>query len=308
MGDLEFDFYKGWIKYRETKANLASPTNYIIQPKTIKGTTYYHVIDASNGRIELETTNPSTAIQYATNALSNGTIFVKGINPYDVTYTKKAGVQVVFDYYGLLHWGWLQQYKIVYVPTNAGWTASVSGSGATIQKPVYLTARTGTTANSNAKLHTYAAGLSVGESAHSVVDFSKRTEMHFYIQRNSSDSEVVGHVQVKRSNAVGDLAEEGIGLRIENFNVIGEAYGTARNTVSLVTLTNYRPARFTIVLVPNTRVEFWVNGELKGTLTGSAVPTGKTGDTYIVVDIANGATGGVDARLIMGNLIFIQEW
>ncbi len=200
------------------------------------------------------------------------------------------------------------EWKELIVPTNAGWTTSLLGSGGVSQNPFRIAPYTGTTANSRGLAYVATLGLNSGDRVRVACDYSKRLEWEFIICRRFSDSEAVARIQLKQVNTEGDLANVGIGLRIDNYTVLGEAYGTARQTVSLGTLTDDRIWRVKIVLIPNTRVEFWVDGVLRGSLTGTAVPTGVTATTWVVVSIINGPTGGVNATLYVGNLMFVQEW
>lgn len=202
----------------------------------------------------------------------------------------------------------LNKYKVVYVPTSGGWYSSNSGSGATATKPMRLYLNTGTTASSRALFWVYAVGLNSGDMDAHIVDYSKYLECRFAIIRFNSDSEAVAHLQLKQVNTEGDLADVGIGLRIDNLDVSGEAYGTARQTVSLGTLTDGRLWNVRIVLIPGVRVEFWINGVLVGTLTGTAVPVGVTTSSYLVASIINGPTGGVNAVLEISNILLVQEW
>jgi len=202
----------------------------------------------------------------------------------------------------------LKDYKIIPVPTNANWLTSYTGSGGATLRPFWMAVYTGTTANSRGMGYVYTSGLNSGDRMIHAVDYSKWLEWDFVITRTGSDPEVVARIQLKQVNTEGDLADVGLGLRIDNYDVLGEAYGTARQTVSLGTLTSDRIWRVKIVHVPGTRVEFWVNGNLIGTLTGTAVPTGVTATTYLVISIINGATGGVMANLYVGNIRFVQRW
>jgi len=202
----------------------------------------------------------------------------------------------------------LDRYKLVVVPTNAAWVADNAGTGGAFHNLFYLVVQTGTDPNSRGMFRRETSGLNSGDRMHDAVDYGKYLEWRFIVNRIASDPEAVARVQLKQVNIEGALTDVGIGLEIDNFDVYGEAYGTARDTVSLVTLSNNRQRRFKIVLIPGTRVEFWVDGVLRGTLTGDAVPIGVTTTTFIVASIINGATGGVNAVLYLSDIKFVQEW
>jgi hypothetical protein len=202
----------------------------------------------------------------------------------------------------------LRRYRVVYVPLNANWHGvNITGSGYVYWDAAYHDVRTGTTANSSCGQTCDAYGLNGGDVGILSVDFSKKLIWMFGISRRYSDPEVVAWLQLKTSTAVGDLAGTGIGVRVDNYAVTGEAYGSARGTLSLGTLTDNRVMWVKIVHIPGNRVEFWVNNVLIGSLTGTAVPTGAP-TCYILHQIKNGSTGGVNASFGVGNMWFIQEW
>jgi hypothetical protein len=202
----------------------------------------------------------------------------------------------------------LKRYKLIIVPTNAGWTTSNAGSGTVSQKPVYLYVGTGTTANSRGMVYTDAYFLNSGDISQSLVDWTKHLEVRFVFDRLGNDPECVARFQIKEANTEGALAQRGIGLEIQNLAMYGEGYGTARGTVSLGSVTSGRYTRVRIVKSAG-RMDFYVNDALMGTLTGGYVPNVKgTSAAYIVISIVNGPTGGVSAYFEIGNIKIIQEW
>jgi len=192
-----------------------------------------------------------------------------------------------------LHKDW----NYLVVPLNAGWTADCTGSGAQLQAPMQLRVSTGTTASSRGGANTFARGLNSGGLDCWQIDFDKRIEMLFQAWRDYSDAQAVGRLQLKTTGGEGALTDKGFGLEIANLAVTGEAYGTARSTVALGSLTLKRTKRFRIVHIPGSKVEFYVDDALAGTLTGTAVPSGSTPDGKLVLTIINGAAGGVNAQL-----------
>jgi len=200
----------------------------------------------------------------------------------------------------------LRRYRIIHLPTT-GWGATTSGSGTVTQLVTYLLAGTGTTANSSAVAWREVFGLKTGGARYDV-DWDKKLIWRFTLTRQNSDPEAVGRIQIKRTNAEGALADLGLGLEIDNLDLYGEAYGSSRGTVDLgVTMSLARLYEVKIVHVPGVRVEFWVNEKLKGTLTGDHVPSGTAGDSYYVLSMINGPTGGVNAYFQIGNIIIVQE-
>jgi len=203
----------------------------------------------------------------------------------------------------------LAKYKVIRVPTNAGWSTSNTGSGVTGFTPLYMYAYTGTTANSRGLGYCYAYGLNSGDLYKHYADWTKHLEFHFLVARVSSDPQVIARVQLKETSSEGALAQRGIGIEIDNYTLIGEGYGTSRGTVNLgTTLSDDKMYRIKLVLRYGV-LEFWVNNVLKGTLSGSYVPnTQGTTNAFLVASIINGSTGGVSTDLYLGNICIIQEW
>ena len=201
-----------------------------------------------------------------------------------------------------------KRYRVVYVPANAGWDpVNVAGSGSLYFGANSHDVRTGTTANSSSGRICIPVGLNRGDFTVGATDFSKKLIWLFGIFRVNSDPEAVAWLQLKNSTAMGDLAQTGIGVRVDNYAVTGEAYGSARGTLSLGTLTDKRVTRVKVVHIPGNRVEFWVNNVLIGSLTGTAVPTGAP-TCWLLHQIENGATGGVNATFGVCDIWFFQEW
>jgi len=200
------------------------------------------------------------------------------------------------------------RWKVIPVPHNGGWATSNIGSGGTSQSAWYLAAYTGTTANSRGLASSIVFPLNSGDISRHYIDWSKRLEIYFDLARFRSDAEAVARIQLKETPSEGALAQRGIGIEINNYNMLGEGYGTARSTVSIGSLTDDRMARIRIVKT-NTAIDFYVNGVLQGSLTGAAVPNVQGGATgYMVVSIINGATGGVDAVLYVSDIWILQAW
>jgi len=199
------------------------------------------------------------------------------------------------------------KYKVVSLQTYY-WTTSTAGSGGLSIGPDRLNPYTGTTPNSLSLAQRSTFGLNSGNGDVYAIDYSKRLEWYFTLARWHSDPQAVARIQLKNTSTEGALADKGLGLEIQNYAVYGEAYGTARNTVSLMTLTDSSVVRVRIVHVPNSKVEFWINGIKLGELTGTAVPTNVVTPCYYVISLRNGSTGGVDANVGVGHIWLLQEW
>ena len=182
------------------------------------------------------------------------------------------------------------------LPTNAGWLEDVAGSGASDQAPPFLWVGTGITANSKALLWSSLFGVCPGVDQYAF-NWDKKLYLLFSTIRNGSDAEVVARVQIKPINTEGELAGKGIGLRIDNFALVGESYGTALGTVNLgVTMADRILYQIAIIHYPGEKIEWWVDGVLKARQTATAnIPSGTVSSSEIVKSIRNGATGGVAA-------------
>jgi hypothetical protein len=191
----------------------------------------------------------------------------------------------------------LKKYKVIRVQTT-GWSTSNVGSGVVTQYPTYITMATGTTASSRGLATTSIYGPNPGNAHYYFTDWRKKLMLEFICSKGGNDPESVARIQLKEAATEGALAQRGVGIEIDNYSLVGEAYGTARGTVSLVTLSDSRLVRVTIEKLPD-RVNFYVNGILYGTLTGSAVPNVVgNATTELVVSIVNGPTGGVQTGFI----------
>ena len=196
------------------------------------------------------------------------------------------------------------------VTTTDGWTSTLVGTGAKTDEPGRGKVATGTTANSSSLLLTYMQGLGVGKGEVRV-DWDKKLYITFRIIRVNSDAEAVARIQLKEAASIGALGAKGLGLQIDNLALSGESYGTSVATVDLVTsLTGNVEAWITIIHDPDTpKIEWYVNGVLKGTQsTAAKIPSGGAGsDSVLVLSIANGATGTVEAYIVFSPIMIWQE-
>lgn len=216
-------------------------------------------------------------------------------------------VDVFRDPLWLLH-NFQKKYKHIYVPTDSDWYVSHVGGGFTGQ-PMRAYVNTSIVANSRGMAYVAANGLNSGNINYAMIDWTKRLELSFNISRLSSDTEVVARVQLKEIGTEGILAERGIGIDITNYVMNGEAFGTVRGTTAtLATLTDTFPVQVKIV-VTSSEVQFYINEVLTATLAGTALPNVQgTVSAFLVVSIINGATGGVNAILIISDIQIVQGW
>ncbi len=184
-------------------------------------------------------------------------------------------------------------------PTNAGWTTSHAGSGNAVQDPGVLYVATGATANSRAMLYSLAYGFNVDQPGHNLLNWDKKLYLVFNYYRVNSDAQCTARVQIKQANTEGALAVKGIGIQVSNLALYGESCGAAQATVDLNTsLTSARSCQVVLIHYPGSKIEWYINGVLKGTQSNAAnIPSGlSTTTTYLLHSVVNGAAGGTDCN------------
>lgn len=187
------------------------------------------------------------------------------------------------------------------IPTNNGFSETKVGTGKVAQKPFELTVYTGTGTNVQniAVAYCQAFGLCTASYSRNFTSFSIPHELIFNYTATCSDEAVVRRVQFKGSRAEGALSTRGIGIRVNNFTMIGESFGTKLGEVNLSkTLSDNKPVQVRIVHVPGVKIEWWVDGTLAGTQTDTAkIPMGLSDMIYFVHSIASGVPGsGTNAQ------------
>ncbi|MDO8597794.1 MAG: hypothetical protein Q7R45_14380, partial [Sulfuricaulis sp.] len=126
----------------------------------------------------------------------------------------------------------LNQGRWLSIPTNAGWTAAVTGSGATAVQIAYNQVQTGTTLNSTARRYTEPMN-GFGAAALFGIDYSQPVVLRFALSRATAEAHAVGRVQLKPTQAEGALVGKGIGVRVSDLALYGESYGSAGAFVDL---------------------------------------------------------------------------
>lgn len=187
--------------------------------------------------------------------------------------------------------------NICHIATNAGWSEVVTGSGTSGQSPSYITVSTGVSASSSARCYiNVLGGFNLADDNWVRIDWDKKLYFVFNYRRGGSDSEAVARVQIKGTTDEGALAGKGIGIRADNLALVGESYGTALGAVDLGSnLPDGQICQLVIVHYPASKIEWYVNGILKGTQSTAAnIPGGiSAAAVSLVVSIKNGVTGGV---------------
>ncbi len=196
-----------------------------------------------------------------------------------------------------------QQYDFkTQVPTLA-WTANDTTVANSFYAAMVQTCHTTVAPNERGLQWTDCAFLSEN-NAHTTIDWDTAKVYLFNIMASGSDVQALRRFQIKCVNGEGILAAMGLGIELQNLLLFGETYGAARGTVNTtLTLTEWENYQIMIVHYPGSRVEWYANGVLLGTYTTAAnIPNGVVATNYLVHSIINGAAGGVDAMLAVGNL------
>ena len=159
------------------------------------------------------------------------------------------------------------------IPTNAGWTETNVGVGDATFQPFYMRVDTagGASASSLATTGIYGLDKLTGGSRFEI-DWSKKLRILVTLVWAVGPGTPVAHFQLKDVSTIGALAEKGLGVKIlANGSLTGESYGSTLGSVALLTMTASESYQVEIRHYPAIpKVEFWVDGVLKGTQSTSA--------------------------------------
>ena len=184
--------------------------------------------------------------------------------------------------------------KFLTIPTPVtGWTQALVGSGIIAQRIGDIYCSTGATNPSSVRTNFLLTGFG-NSSAPEVIDWTKMMYFIFSAFRKTSVATAVSRVRIHDNTAgLAALAGKGIGIQITNYAIVGESYGTTLGTVDLSTsLSDGNTDEIAIVYTPASKVEFFVNGVLKGTISGTASQLpGTTSDSYVDLSVENLSTG-----------------
>lgn len=189
--------------------------------------------------------------------------------------------------------------NLLHIPTNVGWSQTLVGSGSVLQIPALQGVGTGVAPNSSALLFMSMMCFAQGIGNYSRMNWNKKISLVFVYLREVSDAQVVARLQLKEAVTIGALAAKGMGVKVLNFALWGESYGTALGEIDLgITLNDTYEKQVVIFHDPGVpKIEWYVDGVLKGTQSTAAyIPSGGGGASCrLVHSIANGAGGGSDA-------------
>lgn len=201
----------------------------------------------------------------------------------------------------------LTKCHLYYLAPNAQWTTAVTGSGTATLYAYNFDLRT-TTADGQARAYAILDGLHPGLTIGSRINFDYPLIFAFWVSAEGTHANITRYVQIKNATTHGDLAEQGVGIKISNLSCIGESYGTARGTVNLMTMTQGQAYKVLIAHFPGSRVEFWVDGTLLGTISTTAnVPSGSSTTSRSIVTSIDNTGSGVIAKMFTGTHILVQR-
>ena len=185
--------------------------------------------------------------------------------------------------------------NIIIYPTN-DWVSYKSASGTLGQSPSFQHISTGVAALGYAILVT-GTPPSYGTTEKFRINWDKQLFFSCDCVRLASDAECISRVQIKETHAEGALNAKGLGIRIDNYTVFAESYGTQLKTTEIFTATDNKPFQIDIIFKPGIAIEYYINKVLKAVHTVAAdIPTGESSTQGVLLhSIKNGATGGVNA-------------
>lgn len=179
-----------------------------------------------------------------------------------------------------------------------GWKEAERTGTASSSAGQTITVSTGTTPHSKVIMKQDVFGLAPGDYA-KYVNWDKPIYILMNLYKTGNDPEGVGYIQLTQATTYGDLAAPGVGLKIANLDLQGDAYRMSGDTFPLnATLSEGKDVEVLIAHIPAYGVVYMVNGEVKASRPNR--PGGTPSAEYgISVAIGNGSTGGVNNSLVV---------
>ena len=189
-------------------------------------------------------------------------------------------------------------------------TAAVTGSGGTSATLRRLAVDTGVSATSTALRRTGSDTCwSIGQGG-TVLDWTKRIVLHFII-RAVGTTNGVSRISLGKTtgDGMGNLARKGIGIRLDNLAVKGQAHnGTDLATVDLsTTLTGSNTYRLSITSDGAGNIEWFVDGVSKGSSTGGPSALGTAGESVIQIEADNGGDAAQQYLQIADAKLYVEQ-
>ncbi|MDD4721875.1 MAG: hypothetical protein PHR07_03915 [Acidaminococcaceae bacterium] len=200
-----------------------------------------------------------------------------------------------------------RKFSNISFPTNAGWAAAVTGTGATYQTLNYTQVTTGATAGSTALLYGGVGGLSAGGSS-VAVNCAKRFSVRFAISCITLSADHTRYLQIKAANTIGDLGAAGMGIKIVNDKLYAESFGTERGEIELMTIATATAYEINIQHDPVAgTIKWYVNGVLKGTQsTAVNIPVAAIAAANVLSSVSNGGAAQA-GNMNVSSMHFLME-
>lgn len=189
---------------------------------------------------------------------------------------------------------------------SAGTTA-VEGTGVATLGAASCQLSTGGTAAGRAYLHFSAIyGLNPGASS-GQINWDKDFHLRFTLLRQTTSANAISRVQLKTGVTDTDLASDGIGIVIKNYDIFAESYNSARQeTDTTITMTDLDEYTIDIVHTAGVDVKFYVDGVLKVTHAVAAnVPAGA--ETANLIFSIDNQADNITALLRVGACISLWQ-
>jgi hypothetical protein len=197
--------------------------------------------------------------------------------------------------------------------STSGWTEFyVNGSGQILDTATYLGAVTGNTAQSNAAGYVNAYMLAPSSTTYSQMSFQTCPyTFTFSLERHDdmAASDEITRFQIKNPAEIDELTSVGLGVYTIGNVLYGESYGTTRGQVELTTVASAKMYNIKIVVTPNERVDFFVNGILEGSITTASQLPVALGSPRLWISAQNGANSQwVSLGISNINILYPSVW
>lgn len=203
----------------------------------------------------------------------------------------------------------LDQHQWTDLPTN--WpTAAVTNGGATGNTVRRLVTDSSSTATSTALIRTGADPCwSIGQT-NSVIDWTKKIALQFIV-RAVGTTNGFARISMGKTSAdgIGNLARKGIGFRIDDDAIKGQAHdGSSLATVDLsATISGGLALRLTVTSDGQGNIEWFVNGVSKGSSAGGPSELGTAGESVLQLEVDNGGDAAQQYLQIADSKIYIEQ-
>lgn len=206
----------------------------------------------------------------------------------------------------------LRNNLLISVPTHTWATTVVVGSGSATASAMETILFLGTTTASSVVVQNVLTGLIRTGSDSNGIDWTNKFWLFLDLARATAESlssAINAYIQIKPATNLGILAEQGVGVMVDNMVPNGESYGASRDAVAAsAALTSGRPVHIAVRFTP-TLIQWFNNGtQFASQSTAAKIPTTTSGAIRIVVGLERtGGTMITDATVRVANMWLLQE-